>query len=403
MPLLTDQQAGLMSIGTGIKEALGAYYQAQDFQQKKKDKEREFALQAKVHGLMYNPDTGEVTRDAESKQQMDLQNLNKGFLPYDQTRDVNAEADRQRVGGLIETPEHAKARALELAKTDSELKGYSPEVQQQTSGLLTSAAGQAGMNIPKGTSTEALTKALPGLEKFAAISASKAKAQESKTTATNKQIEDLAKTFADKLDADAGRSGNFGDISKRAQGAQRLKALALKTNGEIKNLTDQEQTELAMGAAAMLAPGGVASDSKIAHLVPQSAVGDWKSFLSYWKNQPEGKDQQDFTKRILETINREADVSKSQMDEIRNRRLVYGEGLKKLAPDRYQMIVDKYGMSEQPQGLVSKSQAVEPKGLVAPKAVAIKQHPQDDEAIAWAKANPKDPRAIEILKANGVQ
>lgn len=37
----------------------------------------------------------------------------------------------------------------------------------------------------------------------------------------------------------------------------------------------------------------------------------------------------------------------------------------------------------------------------APQA-APKQHPQDNEAVTWAKANPNDPRAAKILAANGL-
>jgi hypothetical protein len=34
---------------------------------------------------------------------------------------------------------------------------------------------------------------------------------------------------------------------------------------------------------------------------------------------------------------------------------------------------------------------------------APKAHPQDSQAVEWAKANPKDPRAAKILQANGMQ
>jgi hypothetical protein len=38
----------------------------------------------------------------------------------------------------------------------------------------------------------------------------------------------------------------------------------------------------------------------------------------------------------------------------------------------------------------------------AEAAVSGGAHPQDDEAIKWAKSNPRDPRAAAILKANGM-
>jgi hypothetical protein len=35
-------------------------------------------------------------------------------------------------------------------------------------------------------------------------------------------------------------------------------------------------------------------------------------------------------------------------------------------------------------------------------SAAVKTHPQDSEAVQWAKANPNDPRSVAILKANGL-
>jgi hypothetical protein len=39
----------------------------------------------------------------------------------------------------------------------------------------------------------------------------------------------------------------------------------------------------------------------------------------------------------------------------------------------------------------------------APVEPQAPQHPQDSEAVQWAKANPSDPRAQKILQANGVK
>lgn len=41
--------------------------------------------------------------------------------------------------------------------------------------------------------------------------------------------------------------------------------------------------------------------------------------------------------------------------------------------------------------------------IPAPEQPAMQPHPQDNEAVQWAKANPRDPRAAAILKAAGAQ
>lgn len=48
------------------------------------------------------------------------------------------------------------------------------------------------------------------------------------------------------------------------------------------------------------------------------------------------------------------------------------------------------------QGLV----AQKPSGLLK-ETSKTNAHPQDDAAVAWANANPKDPRSVKILEANG--
>lgn len=55
-----------------------------------------------------------------------------------------------------------------------------------------------------------------------------------------------------------------------------------------------------------------------------------------------------------------------------------------------------------PQGLIQFAKGLLPQGI-GTSAQATQQHPQDQQAIQWAKQNPKDPRAKTILQLNGVQ
>jgi hypothetical protein len=52
-----------------------------------------------------------------------------------------------------------------------------------------------------------------------------------------------------------------------------------------------------------------------------------------------------------------------------------------------------------PRGLAEPSRYAGPR--LGPKPAAPAAHPQDSEAVQWARSNPSDPRAAAILKAAG--
>lgn len=54
------------------------------------------------------------------------------------------------------------------------------------------------------------------------------------------------------------------------------------------------------------------------------------------------------------------------------------------------------------EGLVSGGLVNSPKGLVGASVVGSKPHPQDSQAVQWAKTHMSDPRAAQILKENGL-
>lgn len=71
--------------------------------------------------------------------------------------------------------------------------------------------------------------------------------------------------------------------------------------------------------------------------------------------------------------------------------------------DRYEQIAKTYGVNpEMIFGSLTKFQPIGQQSAL-PQMQSTQMSPQDQEAIAWANANPNDPRASEILKRNGVQ
>lgn len=217
-------------------------------------------------------------------------------------------------------------------------------------------------------------------------------------TKQSAEIDKLSKAMQKDLDPDAARAGNFGQISNTYIQSQKMKRLATDAQGNIANLPKAQQEELALGMARMLG-GGAGTDSTIKNLVPQSAVGNIESFKSWLLNQPEGANQQAFTKYMMGTIDREANLAQEQLNDIQSRRLGAHNRLKQIAPDQYNAILGNYGLDKPRQSLNTNATQ---QGLL-PQQQAPIAHPQDSAAVEWAKSNPNDPRSAKILQLNGAQ
>jgi len=79
---------------------------------------------------------------------------------------------------------------------------------------------------------------------------------------------------------------------------------------------------------------------------------------------------------------------------------LYGkaEFQKKKTQAEYRKMAGSYPGLNPDRILMDDDIAIEP----APSPASAKAHPQDSEAVQWAKVNPNDPRAAAILKANGL-
>lgn len=200
------------------------------------------------------------------------------------------------------------------------------------------------------------------------------------------EVDKLAKDFKNDMDADKGRSGNFGLISGKVQSAERLQTLidAYKDG----NLPPAQMEELALGLSNMLAPGGGGSRAQVEALVPHSIIGDTQKLKSYLFNEPMGANQQKFVNMMKDTVNRERDTARNQLNQIRTSRLPAHKKYQTLDPEGYASQLQGYGVD--PTNIKD--------GRYTP--------PMDDEhkqAVDWAMQNPNDPDAQKILQMNGVK
>lgn len=259
------------------------------------------------------------------------------------------------------------------------------------------------------------------------------RAEAAKVMASNKSTKEMENRWsklADDLDPNKARGGNLAQLQKTINAADRIHTIFDQFPDG--NIPKAQTTELATAVAGLISGGSPQSQQQIHEIVPASSSGSIEDLMSWYSNNPRGRQQQEFVKVLRESSEREQKTAMRQKMQAQRARLVKYPDLKSLDPDRWAKSLDAYGVTEQdeepsqaaasPAGTAQPIAAAPPQGgLVKPNHGLIgglldkvgsvfstpaqaqaAAHPQDNAALQWAKANPKDPRAITILKANGL-
>ena len=218
-----------------------------------------------------------------------------------------------------------------------------------------------------------------------------------KTSINQKYADGLKKD----LDADAGRTGNFGSVSKKVMQAQNLETLANAFPDG--NLDSRQVEELSLGLANMLAGSGGTSRAQVEGLIPHTWSGKAANVQEWITSDPKGAGQQEFVKRMMHTIEREKETSLNQLNSIREQRLSSHKNFSKSDPEAFKSIVKSYGMDPEnyDDNLLPKNKKAVKAESGADTAKNANFHPQASDAFTWAKQNPDDPRAKEIMKRIG--
>lgn len=156
--------------------------------------------------------------------------------------------------------------------------------------------------------------------------------------------------------------------------------------GDDPNKLSPQMVQLAASEVAKIATGGVPQSSELQHLTPSSIPGDLAKATQYFTNSPSATNQGEFMKQYQKYANDLAGGANAVIKDKYGRVIESRKRL--LNPADYDTLVSQY------------LEPFEKQGKAMPAAQA---HPQDNEAVAWAKANSADPRAAQILKMNGVQ
>jgi len=176
------------------------------------------------------------------------------------------------------------------------------------------------------------------------------------------------------------------------------------------NKLSSSQVNMLVSEVGKIASGGVPSMHELEGLSPGTLSGAMSTAWGKLANHPNPANAAAFVKQYTDYTDQ---LAKDARDVIHDK---YGrvlEGRKStLEPSDYDVLNEKYinrfSEPEKPStgpGLLaagSQGQSPQPLSQLGLLGGSSSSHPQDSEAVQWAKANPRDPRSAAILKANGM-
>lgn len=131
---------------------------------------------------------------------------------------------------------------------------------------------------------------------------------------------------------------NLGDRLTRANSAYAL----LQQHPDY-NLNTSEMKDLALTAATLLSNQNRVPYELVQGLTPRSFTGDINKAIEYLANGPKNTNQQEFVKRIYNTVDKEREITQNSIKQIQKQQLEGFHGFAVARPDRYQAHVQAAG------------------------------------------------------------
>jgi hypothetical protein len=127
-----------------------------------------------------------------------------------------------------------------------------------------------------------------------------------------KDIEAAFSDLAKHVSRTEGRSRLAPEYQKRLDASERLKAIAVGEDGQLRNLTPQQLTELAAASGALITNGSP-TEHTIQSMLPRGMGVGSAQFLEWLQNDPQGANQQAYVKMMLDQAEREEKTIRPQL------------------------------------------------------------------------------------------
>ncbi len=139
------------------------------------------------------------------------------------------------------------------------------------------------------------------------------------------------------------RSGQAGSVQGKINSAEAAEQLIDQGKGQKGGLDSRQIEELAQSTSKLLG-GGAQASARIEALVPHTMWGRAQSLKEWITNDPTGTGQEEFVKRMAETVAREKALAVDQMKQFQIEGLPAHARLKNKNPELYNSILEAKGI-----------------------------------------------------------
>lgn len=140
-----------------------------------------------------------------------------------------------------------------------------------------------------------------------------------------------------------GRSGQAGVVQGKVVSAQAAQALIDQGTTQPGSLDSRQIEELAQSTSKLLG-GGTSASARVEALVPHTFWGQAQSMKEWLTNNPTGTGQEEFVKRMAETVAREKALAETQMKQFQVEGLPAHRALSLRNPDLYNDMLKAKGI-----------------------------------------------------------
>lgn len=156
----------------------------------------------------------------------------------------------------------------------------------------------------------------------------------------------LAKDLQDHLDKGwSSRGGNAGKVQNKINAAEYAEGLLEQGKGQKNGLDSRQIEELAQSVSQLLG-GGTQASARVEALVPHTMFGRAQTLKEWLTNNPEGQGQEEFVKRMAETVQREKAIANRQKSQFQVEGLPAFVRLKTKNPELYNSILRAKGIDD---------------------------------------------------------